>query len=236
MTFAPSYPHDPIETISDTIYMARGSIKMNPIIRITRNMAIIRHGAELTLVNPIRLNEHGLSQLDGLGQVKHVLRLGALHGIDDPFYMARYSPEFWCQQGGTTYTEPKVDHALSEGGELPFPNAVSFCFDGTNQPEGALLLSSGDGLLLTTDSIQNYGDYSNNNLPARLMLPFLGFPKTTLVGPIWLKLMTPEGGSLKSEFERLLSLKFDGLLSAHGTLLRTGAHQAVSAAVDKAFP
>ena len=36
--FAPVYPHDPIEEIADDFYMARGSIRINPIVRITRNM------------------------------------------------------------------------------------------------------------------------------------------------------------------------------------------------------
>ncbi|MHC4507073.1 MAG: hypothetical protein ACYTFI_27640, partial [Planctomycetota bacterium] len=84
--------------------------------------------------------------------------------------------------------------------------------------------------------IQHYGDYRHNSLLARLVMPFIGFPRTTIVGPVWLKLMTPEGGSLESEFRRLLGLDFDTLLSAHGSLLRGGAHAAVERAVDRAFP
>jgi hypothetical protein len=48
--------------------------------------------------------------------------------------------------------------------------------------------------------------------------------------------MTPAGGSLKSEFERLLGWEFDSLLGAHGSHLRAGAHAAVAAAVTRAFP
>jgi hypothetical protein len=53
---------------------------------------------------------------------------------------------------------------------------------------------------------------------------------------LWLKLMTPEGASLKSELERLLEWQFDSLLSAHGSYLRSGAHAAVEAALKKSFP
>jgi hypothetical protein len=52
---------------------------------------------------------------------------------------------------------------------------------------------------------------------------------------MWVKMMTPEGGSLESEFRRLLELDFDQLLSAHGSLLETGAHGACERAVDKMF-
>ena len=67
-------------------------------------------------------------------------------------------------------------------------------------------------------------------------MPLIGFPKTTVVGPIWLKMMTPVGGSLKSDFERLLTLDFDRLLSAHGSLLASGAKDSVAMGVRKAFP
>jgi len=66
-------------------------------------------------------------------------------------------------------------------------------------------------------------------------MPLIGFPKTTIVGPMWVKMMTPEEGSLESEFRRLLELEFDQLLSAHGSLLETGAHEACERAVDKMF-
>ncbi|MDJ0657699.1 MAG: hypothetical protein QNJ40_26300 [Xanthomonadales bacterium] len=235
MTYAPVYPHKPIEEIAPDLYMCRGSIKMNAFLRISRNMAIIRHQGDLTLVNPIRLSAGGESELKSLGAIKHVMRLGPFHGIDDPYYVGEFGARFWCQEGGESYREPQIDDALSPGGALPFPNAELFCFQGTRQPECALLLKYGSGILLTCDAIQHYGDYSMQNLAARLVMPYVGFPKTTLVGPIWLKLMSPEGGTLESEFRRLLELEFDTLLSAHGTLLKTGAREAVSAAVAHAF-
>lgn len=234
--YPPIYPHDPIEEIAQDVFMVRGSIKMNALVRITRNMAIVRHDGELTLVNPIRLHSVEEEKLQTLGTIKRIMRLGPMHGVDDPYYVNMFKTEFWCQPGGTAYTQPAIDVEMQPDGPLPFPDAQLFCFNGTVQPESALLLQRGNGLLLTCDAIQNYGDYKHNNLPARIMMPFIGFPKTTLVGPIWLKIMTPEGGSLKQEFERLLTLDFDALLSAHGSFLAHGAKAAVQAAVDRAFP
>ena len=237
MAYAPAYPHDSIEPIADDVFIARGSIRFNALMRITRNMGIIRHGDELTLVNPIRLDDAGEAQLRGLGEVKRIMRLGCFHGLDDPYYVDTFRAELWSQAGGTTYTEPAIDRELAESTELPFPDAELFCFEGTKQPESMLLLlKKSGGILLTCDAIQHYGDYRHNNLLARLLLPYIGFPKTTIIGPIWLKLMTAEGGSLKSEFERLLGWKFDGLLSAHGSYLHTGAHAAVAAALNRSFP
>ena len=155
--------------------------------------------------------------------------------MDDPYYVEKFGAQMWAQVGGTTYTVPKIDNELDSVAPLPFDNAEIFEFAGTTQPECALLIKRGTGILFTCDAIQNYGDYSYNNIAAKILMPFIGFPRTTIVGPIWLKYQTPEGETLEPEFRRLLGLKFDRLLAAHGTLLKTGAHAAVECAVDKVF-
>ena len=235
MSNSPVYDHDPIEEIQTDVFMVRGCIKMNALMTITRNMAIVRHAGELTLVDPIRLSPPEEKRLDALGTVKRVLRLGPMHGVDDPYYIERYGAELWAPGPSEAHPEPKPTRVVDASTELPFPDAELFCIEGLRQPEAMLLLRRGKGLLVTCDAIQNYGDYRYNNLPARLLMPFIGFPKTTIVGPMWVKMMTPEGGSLESEFRRLLELEFDQLLSAHGSLLETGAHEACERAVDKMF-
>jgi len=235
MDFPPAYPHGPVEPFGDDLFLVRGAIDFNRFIRLSRNMAVVQSGSELTLVNPIRLDEKGLRDLDALGTVRHVMRLGSFHGSDDPFYMDRYKPQFWGQTGGKRYKTPAIDRELTEGGELPFPGARLICFSASLHPESALVLARGRGVLLTCDALQTYGDYSNLNWPARLLMPILGFSKSTLIGPLWLKAATPPGGSLRPDFERLLALEFDTMLAAHGTLLKTGAHAAVERAVARAF-
>ena len=231
----PIYPHGNVEEIAEDIFMLRGSIKMNPLLRITRNMGIIRNGDELSLINPVRVSAKVEAQIAKLGQIKHVIRLGCFHGADDPYYVEKFGALMWAQLGGTTYAVPKIDKELDSVAPLPFDNAEIFEFAGTTQPESALLIKRGTGILFTCDAIQNYGDYSYNNIVAKILMPFIGFPRTTIIGPIWLKYQTPEDETLEPEFRRLLGLKFDRLLAAHGTLLKTGAHVAVERAVNKVF-
>lgn len=236
MAYPPAYPHDPIEEIGSDLFMVRGGIKMNPLVSITRNMAIVRHEGELSLVNPVRLDEAGEASLRELGTVKRLLRLGPMHGLDDPYYIDTFHAELWAPGDSESYPEPKPDHLLTSDAELPFPNAELFCFDGTKQPETMLLMKQGSGVLLTCDAIQHYGDYEHINFLGRIAMPLLGFAKTTLIGPIWLKKMVPEGISFESEFRRILDLEFDQLLSAHGSFLASGARAAVERAIEKAFP
>ncbi len=108
-TFPPVFPHQAIQAIADDLFMARGSIGFNRFVRLSRNMAIVRSGNELTLIDPIRLNERGLRDLDALGVVKHIVRLGGGHGSDDPFYVDRYRALLWAQEGGQRYPEPAID-------------------------------------------------------------------------------------------------------------------------------
>ncbi len=234
-TYPPAYPHDPITAIADDVFMVRGSIKMNMLMRITRNMAIVRSEDALTLVNPIRLNVAGEKALKSLGTVTNVIRLGPFHGLDDPYYVEQFGARFWCRPGAKAYKHPPIDVDLDTECELPFPDAQLIPIAGTKQPESFLLIKRGNGLLLSCDAIQHYGDYRHNNFPARIVMPFVGFPKTTVVGPIWLKFMTPEGGSLRSALEHVLQFDFDSLLSAHGSFLEVGGKAAVRAAIERAF-
>ena len=240
MSYPDPCPHDPIEQLTDDLFIVRGSIRMNPLVSICRNMVIVRHAGELTLVDPVRLMPEAEEQLLALGEVKRVLRLGPMHGMDDPWYIDQFGAELWAPPGGEVYPDPPPDVVIDESLELPFPAATLFMFERTLQGEGALLLApeaspGGEGLLITCDAVQHYGDYSNCSFLARLLMPFIGFPKTTLIGPVWLKMLTAEGDSLRDQFERLLELPFDALFSAHGTLLESGAKTALRAAITKAF-
>jgi len=229
------YPHGDIESLGADIFAVRGSIRINLLMRISRNMAIVREGNELTLVNPIRLRPEIEKKLMRFGEIKNIVRLGAFHGVDDPYYVNKFEAQFWSQPDGKTYTEPLIDVEIGIGRLIPTSDSEFFEFSGTKQPECALLLKRGKGILLTCDSIQHYGNYSYNNWIAKLVMPRIGFPKSTIVGPIWLKMMTPEGASLELEFRRLLKLKFDQLFAAHGTFLEKDAHEAVRTAVKNTF-
>ena len=238
MTYPDALPHDPIRQIAEDLYVVHGSVRMLPVASITRNMAIVHHQGQLTLINAVRMDEAGLRDLEALGEIRHVLRLGPLHGMDDPFYVDRYQANFWSFEGGTTYAGPAITNPLLEGGELPFPNAKLFAFNHLKQPEGAILLERTTGVLLTCDSVQSYSTPPHMPHTAwltRLVLPFLGFPNKTIIGPIWLKRMAKDRDGVRREFDRLLALEFDQLLSAHGTFVSKNAHTELEQAFKAAF-
>lgn len=230
------FPHDDVVEIMPDLYMVRGTLPFKPLVYISRNMAIIKHGNELTLVNPIRLTEKGEEQLHKLGEVKRIFRLGIAHGRDDAYYKDKFNAELWAPGMSELYKEPEIDFIVKEDDELPFPDAQLMVFQNMKfGNDGMLLIKRDGGCLLACDSLQYYGDQKHHSFVARLMLPFMGF-SGMCIGPPWLKAVTPEGSSLKPDFDRVLKdWEFDKFFSAHGCLCENGAKKLVQDAVDRAF-
>jgi hypothetical protein len=68
---------------------------------------------------------------------------------------------------------------------------------------------------------------------AKLVMYPMGFFTPCVIGPFWLKAVTSTGGSVRADFERVLALDFDNLISAHGTLKLGGAKEALAQNVEK---
>lgn len=236
--YAPAQPHDPVAALFDDVYWVHGSITMEsagPDVRINRNMVVLREGDALTVIHPVRLSAEGEAALERLGTVRHVVRLASRHGLDDRYYVERYGAEFWCQEGPTAYPEPRPTRILAEGSALPVGDAELFVFRLPTAPESALLLRRHGGLLITGDSLQHWAAWSHCSAQARALLEKGGFVLTTIVGPPWCRRVTPEGGSLRGDFERLLALDFRHHIGAHGALARDNGHALAEAAVAQAF-
>jgi len=232
--YAPAYKHQAIEMLYENVYWVHGSIKMAPAMSMNRNMIILKQGTSLYLINPIRLNEAEENKLKALGKVKAILRLGDFHGIDDAYYIDTFKCEFWCQAGQSTYPDLKPDHVITAESKAPIENAEFFIFSTSIHPEAALLLKD-KKLLITTDSVQNWTDWSHTSGPAKLLLRLMGFKLRLLIGKPWLKRVTPTGKSMLCDFEALLKLEFDSLVAAHGKPLLANAHAKLSAVVSETF-
>lgn len=180
------------------------------------------------------MNESELSRLDGLGKVRHVMRLGDFHGLDDQFYVDRYQAKFWCQAGQGTYKTPSPDVGIETSMVPPFPGAEFFIFETATFPEAALFLKR-QKLLITTDSVQYWGDWRYTSIFTKLVLKLMGFRLTLFIGGPWLKRITPKGGSLLDDFEKLMALDFEHLVAAHGSLLRDEAKPLLKEAMAATF-
>lgn len=145
MTTSPAWPHSDIKEIFTNIFFVTGTniTQYNNVeLQHSRNMIILRDNNSLSLINTVRLDEKGLEALDNLGDVKHVINIGAFHGRDNAFYVDKYQAKLWTLEN------------LKE--QIPFPDCSLFIFETSRYPEGILHLAREEGILITCDSIKNW--------------------------------------------------------------------------------
>lgn len=205
----------------------------------SRNMVVVREGERLVVLNSMRLGEAGLEQLDRLGKVTDVVRLAGFHGVDDPFYKDRYDATVWglqgmyYQQGFDPPTEGgnnyfKLDRFLTPD-ELPLSGASLHTLD-TTPPDALLHLDREGGILITGDSLQNWGSADRYfSLLGRVMMKRWGFLRPHQLGPGWIKATKPATEQIRG----LLDLDFEHLLPAHGTAVVGGAKEHYRPALER---
>ena len=83
--------------------------------------------------------------------------------------------------------------------------------------------------------MQNWTTTAGCSVPAKLATHAMGFMKPAQIGPPWRKFMTPEGGSLRADFERLAGLEFRHLIGGHGTPLRDVARERLRETIARVY-
>lgn len=228
--FPAALPHGPLAEVFPDVFLVTGGFRFAPGLSITRNMTVVRQGGDLTVVNSVRLSPDGEAELEKLGKVRHVVRIGAFHGADDPYYVHRFGAKLWAPPKTEHAGGAKSDEELRPGAS-PIEGSQVFLFEKAALPEAALVLDREGGLLLTCDSYQNWTSFDGCSLLGKLMMKAMGFGPTLVGGP-WAKRM---GSGVKADFGRLEELPFRTLIPAHGTVLRDDAKPGLRTAVSRRF-
>jgi hypothetical protein len=228
-------PHDSLSEVFPDVFFVTGMMKtvlMGVPWQFSRNMIVVRDGDALTLINSIRLNETGLAELESLGRVANVVKIGSMHGRDDAFYRQRYNVKFWAIAGMTHEHGLMADGQLQPRGKMPFDDCSVFVFRTTKQPEGILNIGRAGGILVSCDSLQNWlapdRFFSDES---RHLMTEMGFFQPANVGPLWMRTNEPQ----REDFVRLCELSFRHALCGHGEPLRESAKEAFAARIEKMF-
>jgi len=234
-SFPPALAHGAIDEVFTDVFVISGAMKtllMDLDWQFSRNMTIVREGERLILINTVRLNDEGLAALDRLGKVTDVIRLGALHGRDDAFYLDRYQARYWVMPG----LEAEGDSAartLGQPPSLPIEGASLFQFQTSRIPEGIIHLDRQGGILIACDALQNWVAPDEHFCQAsRERMEGMGFFTPANVGPVWMQAAQPQA----EDFHRLKALTFKHALCGHGQPLRDKARETFSATFDRLFP
>ncbi len=232
----PAEDHLPLQQCFPDVWLAASansmSIPLGLTITFSRNMVAVRGPDGWVLLNPVRLSEGAEAELLAQAPFKHAVRLGTYHGRDDRYYVEKLGVEFWGVPGEQTYPEPKLSREITEEGPFPIPGARVVIFKSATRPECVVCLPQ-HRLLVTCDSVQHYDHDPLMSLLAKLVMYPMGFFTPCVIGPIWLKTVTPPGGSMRADFERVLALDFDNLISGHGTPKLGGAKEALAKNVQR---
>jgi len=231
----PALPHGKLEEVFPDVFFVTGTMKtvlMGADWQFNRNMTVVRDGSALTLINTVRLDDGGLKELDKLGRVANVVRIGALHRRDDAFYKARYGATFWALPGMTLQHGLRADKELVSGGEMPFAGCSVFAFRTTKMPECILRIDRAGGILVACDSLQNWlqpDEFFSEQ--SKKMMTEMGFFQTANIGPLWMQLNEPKG----EDFARVRELSYRHALCGHGAPLRDTANEAFADRFHRVF-
>lgn len=233
--FPAALAHGSIEEVFPDVFFVMGA--METVLqdidwKFSRNMTVVRDGERLIIINSVRLTDAGLVELDKLGKVTDVVRLGSLHGRDDPFYVDRYDANYWAMPGMEHETGLKSTHSLKPGEPAPISDASVFEFCTTEIKEGILRLDREGGILIACDALQNWTKPDEFFSDAsRDMMQGMGFFTPANLGPVWLQAAEPKG----DDFARLKELSFKHALCGHGEPLRDTAQEDFSATFKRVF-
>jgi len=223
--FPEAMPHGEIQEVFKDVFFVSGTMKnefFGSMWQFSRNMTVVREDGKLTILNSVRLNEGGLSALDKLGTVVNVVRLGDMHGLDDPFYVDRYKATFWALPGMKVQEGLKVDKELKAGGEMPFGNSSLFVFETVKRPECIIRLDREGGIMIACDSLQNWVEPDQFfDEETKSTMQNMKFFRPANLGPAWMFESQPGA----ADFVRLKEIPFEHLLCGHGYPLVNNAHR-----------
>ena len=227
-----------LQQIFDDIWWAWGTTQFMPGATFPRNMTVIREGGELVIVHPVLMPAVEQARIEALGPIKHIVRLGDFHGMDDALYVERYAPKVWAPPGATQREGVRVDAELVPGGELPLGGATLWRFEVAKAPETVIHLERHGGILLTCDSVQNWAARpAGCSLLGGVMARLMKFGGPACIGPGWRRACEPkDGAGFGPAFRELLQLDFRHIVSAHGPPLLEAAKGELRRSVERAYP
>ena len=241
----PRYKAKSVQKLDDNAFLVVATLKNGKMMKSNKNMIILRHNKrELTLINPVRLDDEGEATLQKLGTIQRLIRLAPRQGVEhDKYYLSRFpTVRRWAPSRGTDDELP-VHRILTEDDDAILPACHVFSFQGTALPECALVILQDyvGNLLVTAEALQAHRDNPHINLAARTQLAARGLlVRDVVIPPCWLKQMQSSAkkdkNGIRNDMESLLRLDFERLVGCTGVMIHQRAKEKVVVAVEQSLP
>ena len=239
------YKAKTIQKLDDNVFLVVATIKSGKMVKSNKNMIVIRHNKrELTLVNAVQLDDEGEAEILKLGTIERLIRLAPRQGVEHDKHYLRIFPlvRRWTPNVPGDPDLP-VHRVLTADDDAILPGCHVFTFQGTEQPECALIILQDyvGNLLVTAEALQAHRDNPFINMASRTQLSARGLMvRDVVIPPNWLKTMqTAKKGDkagLRNDMESLLRLDFERLVSSTGVMIHEKAKEKVVVAVEQSLP
>lgn len=226
-----------LEQLFDDMWWVWGTVVMGPGVTISRNMVLVREAnGDLVAIHPVMMPPDEQAKIEALGPIKHIVRLGNFHGMDDLAYVQRYKPQTWSHADMRLADGIERHHALDTGSATPIAGASVHAFTGAKHPEMVLHIPRHGGVLVACDAIQNWVGVPGTSFVARVMTPLLGFKGPSVLGPKWRQAAEPQlGVTFRPHYEAIANLDFKHAIGGHGPLMRDLARDHLKASIAKTY-
>ncbi len=190
-------------------------------------MTIIRLAdGELAVISPVQVSEGLMGELNGLGEVRHIIAPNLYHYLFAADFKAAYpSATFWATPGlPTKKPNLNVDQVITDAPNSPWQGMVCLFFDGvqTLGPGGPdpleewVFFHAASRTLILTDTAFCFDE----SFPwlTQLVTKVGGGYKS--LGPSLLeRIATSAKGTVKASVKQVLRWDFDRVIMSHGSIV-----------------
>lgn len=230
--FTKTTPHGGLTKVLDNVYVIEGSFTLGFGTLFGRNMAIVKRGDDLTIINSVRVDEDTEKEILMLGTIKNLVRMCDMHGCDDAYYIDKFKPTFWSLEGLQPKPDTKVDKVLKEDSETPIEGMKVALLRGSR--EAVFWIPDNGGTLIACDFIQN-------SIEPSKYATWVGLKMTTSLGFIGecrccVPMYRFQFGTKHWEAaQKILSWDFENLIPAHGHAKVGGAKAVTAKNIEEAI-
>jgi hypothetical protein len=226
--------HGNLEQLAENLWWTWGSL---PGMSLRRSMVIARRSdGDLVVHNPIFLDDEGMRTLEEIGRPRYLVVPNAEYPVDPPAFKERFPElQIFAPRGGRDGVARIVEvDGIYE--DFPVDGDVQLeMLHGVGDEEGALVVSSNDGVTLVLDDA--IIDTSRKRDPFRFLLrTFLGAPHSPArarIARLFRQFFVKNKSALREDLERFAEIP--ELVRLVATRIRRGEKVAKGAAAARAL-